>query len=956
MKQATMRGLLGLALLAAALAPPAALAATLTEVTGFGSNPGNLKMFKYVPDSMPANAPVVVAMHGCSQSAAAYDAEPGWTKYADQWKFALVLPQQQSSNNGATCFNWFEPGDTTRGQGEALSIKQMVDKMASDHATDTTRVYATGLSAGGAMTTVMLATYPDVFKGGAVVAGIPYRCATSSSNAFGCQNGTDLSPSAWGDKVRAASSHTGPWPKVSVWQGSSDTTVQPVNMTEIMEQWTNVHGTDAVADVEDTVKGYPHKAYRNSSGATVVETYAITGMAHGTPIDPGTAADQCGTAASYILDVNICSSYFIARWFGLDNTDAQAPGVTIASPTGGTVSDAVSFSASASDNVGVTRVEFFVDGLLLATDTASPWQTTWDTAAETNGDHVLLAKAYNAAGNVGASQQVTVTVSGGIEDTTPPTVNLTFPTNGSTVAGFVTLAATASDDSAVTRVEFFVDSISIGTGTPSGQAGPWTLNWNSASVANGAHALMARAYDAKGNTGSDNDTSVNVDQASALLDEGFSNRDGNGDYFDNAGWTASGYAADASNNKPQPQTSQSSFGYASSGISCATGLNTKFLSRSVTLGPSPVLTYWRKLDLKANLNTSTTAGFTVKVNSTVVDQKTVTYANHVESAWTERANLDLSAFANQTVTLRFESTANSNICAEAWGKAWVDDIRVGNATSSPDTTKPTVNVTAPANAATVTGAVDITASAADNIGVTKVEFYIDGQLLETDTGAPYSTTWATTSVANGAHALSAKAYDAAGNVAADEDTTVTVSNGSGGTTSLVLNNDDANDGYVKANSDGSSPAVGTFSTLALGRGTDGKLNRAVLSFDTSAIPDGATITRAYITVAFSSASGDPWANPTGNTLVLDVKNGCYGGCAIETGDWAAAATAAAVANVLKWTSGSTSSTDFNAAGLAAISKTGSTQVRLRFAQNQTATHYLFIGGGTTATLHLDYTP
>ena len=176
------------ALLVAAPAPAAA--AVTAEVTGFGTNPGALRMFRYVPDGLPAGAPLVVAMHGCTQTASAYDDEPGWTALADRWKFAVVLPEQQTANNSSRCFNWFEPGDIARGQGEALSIKQMVDKTRADLGTDPARTFVTGLSAGGAMTSVMLATYPEVFAGGAVMAGIPFRCASGVSQAFTC-----LSPS-----------------------------------------------------------------------------------------------------------------------------------------------------------------------------------------------------------------------------------------------------------------------------------------------------------------------------------------------------------------------------------------------------------------------------------------------------------------------------------------------------------------------------------------------------------------------------------------------------------------------------------------------------------------------------------------------------------------------------------------------------------------------------------------
>src|SRR5688500_3950819 len=187
-----------------ALAAPA-FAASLTQVTGFGSNPGNLNMYSYRPDGLPAGAPLVVAMHGCTQTANDYFTNSGWRKYADLWRFALVLPEQKSANNSSTCFNWFEPGDIARGNGEPRAIKQMVDHAVSEYGVDRTRVFVTGFSAGGAMTSVMLATYPDAFAGGAIVAGIPYRCSTSLTTAFTCMNpGVDRTPAAWGDLVRGA--------------------------------------------------------------------------------------------------------------------------------------------------------------------------------------------------------------------------------------------------------------------------------------------------------------------------------------------------------------------------------------------------------------------------------------------------------------------------------------------------------------------------------------------------------------------------------------------------------------------------------------------------------------------------------------------------------------------------------------------------------------------------------
>lgn len=294
-----------------------ASAASIVEVTGFGSNPGALKMFRYVPDGLPAGRPVVVAMHGCTQNAAGYGTGAGWIQLADRFRFSVVLPEQQTGNNFNRCFNWFERADTTRGQGEAESIAQMVRRTVADTGADRGRVHATGLSAGGAMTAVMLATYPDMFAGGGVVAGIAYRCAASMVEAFSCMNpGRNLSPAQLGNLVRAASSHTGPWPTVSVWHGSADYTVRPSNMGELVDQWTNVHGIGQTPTRTDTVAGYPHAEYASGS-RVVVETYTVTNMGHGQPVDPGTGDGRCGQAGAYLLDVNVCAAWHLSTGWGL---------------------------------------------------------------------------------------------------------------------------------------------------------------------------------------------------------------------------------------------------------------------------------------------------------------------------------------------------------------------------------------------------------------------------------------------------------------------------------------------------------------------------------------------------------------------------------------------------------------------------------------------------------------
>ncbi|MEU8262837.1 PHB depolymerase family esterase [Micromonospora sp. NPDC048999] len=323
----------GVVLAAAAvlIAALPAQAATLTQVTGFGSNPGNLAMYAYRPDGLPANAPAVVLLHGCAQNASGYFTNSGWQKYADLWKFALIVPQQSSANNSSTCFNWFETGDTTRGQGEALSIKQMVDYAKTNYGTDASRVYVSGLSAGGAMSAVMLATYPDVFAAGSVIAGIAYRCATSTTTAYSCMTpGVDKTPAQWGDLVRNAyPGYAGPRPRVAIWHGTSDYTVAVANATESRDQWTNVlGGSQTPSSTASLPGGTSLEVYGNDQ----VRVYRVSGMGHGTPVHPGSGIDQCGTATAYFLDT-ICSTYRDALFFGLDGGGSSPSPTPTASPS-----------------------------------------------------------------------------------------------------------------------------------------------------------------------------------------------------------------------------------------------------------------------------------------------------------------------------------------------------------------------------------------------------------------------------------------------------------------------------------------------------------------------------------------------------------------------------------------------------------------------------------------------
>jgi poly(hydroxyalkanoate) depolymerase family esterase len=271
-----------------------------------------------VPANLQEPPALVVVLHGCGQTAAGYDFGAGWSTLAKRYGFALLMPEQQAVNNAQTCFNWFNPEDTARGSGEACSIRQMIARMVGEHKISAQRVFVTGISAGGAMTSVMLATYPEVFAAGAVIAGLPFGVATNVREAL---NGMFQSPSRpageLGDLVRNASNHAGPWPKLSVWHGSADRTVNPANANEILKQWLDVHQLPAAPMSEANVDGYPRQVWWNADGETIVESYTITDMAHGTPLGIADNDERYGAQGAFLIEAGISSSYHIASFFGL---------------------------------------------------------------------------------------------------------------------------------------------------------------------------------------------------------------------------------------------------------------------------------------------------------------------------------------------------------------------------------------------------------------------------------------------------------------------------------------------------------------------------------------------------------------------------------------------------------------------------------------------------------------
>jgi hypothetical protein len=168
------------------------------------------------------------------------------------------------------------------------------------------------------MTSVMLATYPEVFAAGAIIAGLPFGVAASVREALGAMRGFGPRPaSELGDLVRSASRHHGHFPRVSVWHGSADRTVHPNNAGEVVKQWLDVHHLPEAPMSETVVDGHPRQVWWNGDGDTIVESYTIADMAHGTPLGRADDDKRYGRKGAFMLEAGISSSYHIAKFFGL---------------------------------------------------------------------------------------------------------------------------------------------------------------------------------------------------------------------------------------------------------------------------------------------------------------------------------------------------------------------------------------------------------------------------------------------------------------------------------------------------------------------------------------------------------------------------------------------------------------------------------------------------------------
>jgi poly(3-hydroxybutyrate) depolymerase len=192
----------------------------------------------------------------------------------------------------------------------------MIARITADYPLDPQRIFITGLSAGGAMTAAMLACYPEIFAGGAVIAGLPYRAASNVSEALNTmRRAPQHSPKEWGKAVRNASPHAGSWPTLSVWHGDADNIVHSGNAEALIGQWSGLHGLKIQPSEVEQGTGFTRHIWHGPDGALLMESHTIAGMGHGVPIH--STAPGGGHAAPYFIEAGLSATLHLATLWEL---------------------------------------------------------------------------------------------------------------------------------------------------------------------------------------------------------------------------------------------------------------------------------------------------------------------------------------------------------------------------------------------------------------------------------------------------------------------------------------------------------------------------------------------------------------------------------------------------------------------------------------------------------------
>jgi len=282
-----------------------------SPLTNFGDNPGELTASYYLPNESTNN--LVVLLHGCVQNGEKLAEQSGFLGLAQANNFTLLIPQQNEMNNIKTCFNWFSTQDIKKDEGELLSIKNMI--LAVKNKTKSNKVYIAGLSAGGAMTNVMLVHYPELFTSAAIIAGIPFPCADNLIKAISCmRNGPSQTPVDLIQLVNRVNSTTPNWPNLTIWTGTADNIVNPLNSITLAQQWAGLKNLNT-APVITQYSGYQTKRWQNNEKQNVIELVMIDGLDHG--ISVNSTVKNGGKSAPFLLESPISAAVNIVKYWQL---------------------------------------------------------------------------------------------------------------------------------------------------------------------------------------------------------------------------------------------------------------------------------------------------------------------------------------------------------------------------------------------------------------------------------------------------------------------------------------------------------------------------------------------------------------------------------------------------------------------------------------------------------------
>lgn len=337
-----MRAALAVACVVLLLAAGSAQAGDgLKEIWSVKDGLWTMKIHAYAPPNLRRpSAPAVVLLHGCLQGPKEFFDNSGWHQVADERGLLLVVAE--FDDPGEHCLWWFQPDQrrpATASQGNAI-VTGLAEARRQLQVPDGEN-YVAGLSAGAAMSLVMLSLYPDTFAAGASMAGVPFDCpsmttasrimwanqpcvmpgAPELSQACACMAGdVDHSPAEWAASVTAQHPGRTRWPRVSIWQGAADPVVLCQDGVETAEQWSALHGGGGPqiacppAKGQIAVKRDPTQDLRwtqpGTDGRMAVELRILHGFGHAVPVAQG-----CGEPGKFFSEAGVCAAREIAKFF-----------------------------------------------------------------------------------------------------------------------------------------------------------------------------------------------------------------------------------------------------------------------------------------------------------------------------------------------------------------------------------------------------------------------------------------------------------------------------------------------------------------------------------------------------------------------------------------------------------------------------------------------------------------